>query len=266
MISTKSINVNNDSSGGKFLPKGLTPGVYELQILSIALQKADFVKEQTAYYLVLNLEGRPIEGFQGFQHDNKDASKGFHNAQTGFVKTGEYTYQNWDSGTGIKKTRDEEILKDIKRLSIALDIEQWFNDADSKFETIEAFVEAFNASKVFAGIFMFYTLAGKEFINKKGYKQYELFLPYPSTLGKAYSKDKSKVQTFFEATHIRPAKVKTNGAVTPLATKSTPPNELPKEPSPFKDEWQAEINKEVPVIHPDIVTGDDSQDLPFELP
>lgn len=263
-IGTKNVDVNTSNVGG-FIPRQLQPSNAECAIRSIKMERAEFLKDIEAYHLVLNLESRPVGGkFEGFAVDAADPSKGKLAGQSAFVKMSEYTYQNGNRG-GTEIDRDAEMLKDIKRLCIELGCTEWFDNADGKYNTMQEFVQAFNAEKPFKDIWMHYCIAGKEYVNKGGYKAYELFLPYQDRLGRPYSKDKTKVQTFFESAHIRLPKVKENGSATQLAKVNGTNLVKENEESPFKDTFLEEINAAVPVTHTDIVENKEEDELPFTL-
>lgn len=205
-VGTKNVNAEE---GPKFVPKNLTPGNYACVMHSIIMKKAEYVKERDEYQIILNLEGPPLgDKFEGFFIDNNDQSKGRYKGQSAMVRLSQYNYRDGETQNHYPINRDEEILKDLKRLCTELGCLEWFDNADGKFETVELFVEALNREQPFAGVSMNYCIAGKEYLNKKGYKAYELFLPRKTQLGRPYCKDAEKVQKFFESEHVKKNKPK----------------------------------------------------------
>lgn len=203
---------NTDGNGSGFTRKNLEPGNHLCTIHSITMQKAEHIKDKEEWQIVLNLEGPPIGGtFQGFFFDYADQSKGFYAGQSSKVKLSEYNYRDGETKAHHPILRDEEILKDLKRLCEELGdtCTAWYDKIDERnFETVELVISAFNTEHPFAGIQMNYCIAGKKYMNKKGYPAYELFLPRKSDLGRPYCKDAAKVQKYLPSVHIKEAKVK----------------------------------------------------------
>jgi len=168
MISTKNIN-----TGGS-LSKVLEPGNKTIKINSVSLEKG--YKEDT-YNLIMQCEGIDLgKNFEGFYIDKDDTSKGRYLGQVGKVKATEWPFNDFELSDGNKIVRDDEILKFIKNLCEALD-SNWLEEQDNKFETIEELVHQFNDDTPFKDIYLYTCLCGKEYMNKSGYINYDLFLP-----------------------------------------------------------------------------------------
>lgn len=155
--------------------KTLLPGNSVCKVNSVRLEKFQF--KENSYVLILNLESEPVgENFEGFFIDKDDPSLGRYLGQVGRVRAQKYPYS--DAVTSkINISRDQEILKFIKNLCIATDSLEWFEGADEKFETIEEFVEAFNNDAPFKDVYLNFCLYGKEYVNRQGYTNFDLFLP-----------------------------------------------------------------------------------------
>ena len=171
-LSTKDVK-----TGGGGLPKTISPGTHTLKINSVSLKRFAFMEADNGYYFILNVETKPVDGFEGFFIDKDDESLGRYAGQIGEVKTNRYYYKDGTTKSGIEISRDMELLKQLKNLCIASDSIQWFDDADGKYDTIEAFIDAFNAAAPFKDKYMNFTVAGKEFERKNGYIGYDLFTP-----------------------------------------------------------------------------------------
>ena len=170
MISTKDLK----SSEGTSLPKVIGPGNVEVKINSITLDVP--VYDKTAYNLVMNVETHPIEGFEGFYIDKDAPEKGRYEGQVGKVKTSEYAYKDGTTKTGISVSRDMDILKALQNICRVTDKLNWMEDNDSKHETIEDYVAAFNQDAPFKDVFVRMCIGGKEYQNREGYTNHDLFL------------------------------------------------------------------------------------------
>ena len=62
------------TEGGSGMPKTIAPGNHELKINSIRLDEFRFI--EGAHHLLMEMETKPIEGFEGFMRDRNDESKG----------------------------------------------------------------------------------------------------------------------------------------------------------------------------------------------
>lgn len=197
-LSTKQIKVGG---GGSNESKTLDPGNQTLFITDIALKEAMF--KEGHFDLILNVRGPVIEGFEGFLVDKDKPELGHLSYKVGKVRATEWPMGDSETKTGVKIFRDLEILKQIKLLCIATGNEKWFDDQDEKHDTIEQFVDAFKNDKPFLDKGFFACLAGKEYKNKSGYNQFDLYFPKYSKSGAAFSNIEKNVVKFDEETHIK---------------------------------------------------------------
>jgi len=213
MINTKEINVGNDGA----LPKSLSPGNHTCKINSVIIEPNKF--KEGGFYILLNMETKPIEGFEGFLIDRNDESKGRYAGQIGRVKSALYGYEDGTTKGGTAVKRDDGMLKFLKKLCIALGIQQWLDDQSGKHETVESLFAAFETERPFADIYLDYCVGGKEYM-KNNYVNYELFLPASSKEGNAFG---AKLLTFDESKHI--VKKKVAATVSEFATDNTIPGD-----------------------------------------
>lgn len=200
-ISTK------DVKSGSGLPKLIEPGVQELKINAVKLQRFPFMEADQGYYFMLEVESRPIDNFEGFFIDSTDESKGKYLGQIGSVKTSQFYYKDGVTKSGTEVSRDMEILRQIRSICTACNCLDWFEKADGQYDTIEDFVAAFDSKKPFKDVFLRFCIAGKEYDKKNNFIGYDLYLP-------KYVKGKvtfeslavkiSKIIPFDPATHIVP--------------------------------------------------------------
>lgn len=235
-LSTKDVK----TGGGQ--PKIIEPGVHVLKINKVILSRPEFqaIQQEEGYFMVLDVESKPIDGFVGFQIDPDDESKGHYKGQIGQVKTNRYYYRDSQTKSGIEISRDMELLKQIKNICIATNTLSWFEKADGKYETIEEFVDAFNKDMPFKDVYLKFCIGGKEFEKKNNYVGYDLYLP-KLTKGKlafeAENAKASKLIEFNEAEHVialNQTSVNSfgGGAADPLSGDNI--GDLPKMPDEFE--------------------------------
>ena len=157
------------------------------------------------------MEGPDLgSSFDGFSIDRNNASLGKHKGQVGTVKASQWAFADSTTKTGILIYRDQEILKFMKNLCVALDKVSWLSAQDDKHDTIESLINAFNKEAPFKDIKLNCCLAGKEYINKGGYPNFELFFPKFSKIGVPFENEKatpSKVFIFNNSEHIIKKKI-----------------------------------------------------------
>jgi len=195
-LSTKNISTEVSSS----LPKNVSVGNHELKINGVELEENTY--KSGAYNFILHVETKPIENFEGWLINKDDPSMGHYKGQTGKVKASYYSFADGETKSGVPVSRDQEILKFVKRLCIALGAEKWLAKNDDKHETIESYINAFNSDQPFENKYIHFCLAGKEYTNKGGYKAYDLFLPNFSKEGSPFGAVESGVITFDESKHV----------------------------------------------------------------
>jgi hypothetical protein len=193
--------------GSSGLPKTITPGNHVLKINSIELEEFKFIPG--AYHLMLHVETKPIEGFEGFFMDKDDESKGRYQGQIGRVKGSQYAFADGETKSGIKIQRDRSILIFLRTLAHSFNIDDWFLQQDGQHETIEEFVKAFNNTADFRGKFLEFCVAGKEYEGKTGYTNYDLWLPKAEGKKYAFGAEEAGVVIPFEETkHLKKLEVK----------------------------------------------------------
>lgn len=186
------------STGGS---KTIEPGNHLLKINSIELEDFSFIPG--AYHLKLNVETKPIEGFEGFMIDKDNPSLGHYKGQIGRVKASQYAFANGETKTGIPINRDKSILIFMQNLCKALEINDWFVAQDGLHETIEDFIAAFNKTAPFQDKYLNFCIAGKEYQNKNGYTSYDMWL-VKSEKGKySFGVNRDKVMDFTSDLHLK---------------------------------------------------------------
>lgn len=208
MLSTKNIK-----GTGASIPKTLQPGNQLCKINSVSLE--DFKWKPGACHLILSMEGPDLgKDFDGFNINKDKPELGKHKGQVGNVKATQWAFADGETKSKIPVVRDEEIMKFMNNLCTALEIKPWLDAQDNKHETIESLIRKFNEDAPYKDVILNCCLAGKEYQNKGGYLNYELFLPKYSKTGVPFESIKtkiSKVQKFNEAEHIVKKKVETVG-------------------------------------------------------
>lgn len=193
-------NIKGGGDGGT--PKTLSPGNVICKLNGITVE--DFKFKPGSVHVILHLEG-PDQGadFEGFWLDKDNQSLGRHKGQVGRVKASEWVYADGTTKSGVEISKDNEILKLLKNLCTAFDCNQWLVDQDGKFDTIEQLINAFNEDKPYGDKAIEFCIGGKEYTNKNGYTDFDLFLPKYSKAGAAFGK---KVVVFNPEEHIKKKK------------------------------------------------------------
>jgi len=202
MITTKNIT----SGGGT--SKVIQPGNVTCKINSVTLDKVPY--KEGAYNLNIHLETSSLgDDFEGFLVDKDNPTGPRYSGQIGRVRYSEWPYSDGETKSGIKVFRDAEILKAIQTICRETGSMVWFDAQDNLHETIESFVEQFDKDKPFKDFYLNFCVAGREYLNKAGYVNYDLYLPRAAkgqlTMQKANA-DVYKVMTFSDADHIKKAK------------------------------------------------------------
>jgi len=191
-----------DLGTGTGMPKTISPGNQILKINSIHLEDFSFIPG--AYHLMINVETPAIDDFEGFMVDKDDESKGHYAGQIGRVKASQYAFADGETKSGIKIQRDRSIMIFLKNLAHSLDMDEWFIAQDNKFNLIEDFVKNFSENAPIKDKYLKWCVAGKEYMGKTGYTNYDLFLPKGEGNKYAYADlESTKIVEYNEAKHLK---------------------------------------------------------------
>lgn len=193
-------------TGGSGLAKTIAPGNHLLKLNGIQLEDYQFIPG--AMHLILNVETEPIEGFEGFLIDKDNPSAGHYAGQIGRVKASQYAFADGETKSGIKIQRDRSIMIFLQNLCKSLGINDWFLEQDNVHDTVEELVAAFNKTAPFKDKYLNFCVAGKEYVGKTGYTNYDMYLPKADKGRYAYAEDEDKVVVYVEAIHLKKAETK----------------------------------------------------------
>lgn len=218
------LNTKDMSAGAGKVKPVLGVGNQLIKINSITMDQTPYDKE--AYNVTLHCESEPVKGdFTGFLKNVNDPNGERYEGQVGRIRASQYAYKDAELPSGRTVNRDQEILKAMITLSEVLDLR---SDLDLiEAETIEDFVAACNV--LFSGpTFINACVGGREWENKEGYINYDLYLPRPSKDGvplENANAENSRLLVFNKADHVRELKNKTNNSTSddssPFATATT---------------------------------------------
>jgi len=195
-----------DLGKGTGVPKTITPGNQVLKINSIHLEDFSFI--EGAYHLMLNVETPAIDDFEGFLIDKDDESKGHYAGQIGRLKASQYAFADGETKSGIKIQRDRSIMIFLKNLAHTYGVDEWFIAQDNKYDTIEEFVKNFSANAPIKDTYLNWCVAGKEYMGKTGYTNYDLYLPKGEGNKYSYGTSESgKVVEYNETKHLKKLEV-----------------------------------------------------------
>ena len=194
-------------TGGSGLPKTISPGNKVLKINNVELEEFKFITG--AFHLILHVETEPIAGFEGFALDKDNPDKGHFAGQIGRIKASQYAFADGETKTGIKIQRDRSILIFLQNLCKTLGINDWMQSQHNKHETIEDFIEAFNRTAPIKDKFLEFCIAGKEYVGKTGYTNYDMWLPKAENGKYAYGEvEEGKVIRYDESKHLKKLETK----------------------------------------------------------
>lgn len=215
MLSTKDMSAGS----GKVKPV-IDAGNQELKINSIVLNTPPY--DKSAYDLQINVESKPVTGeFEGFLHDMNNPSGPRYQGQVGRVSFQRYAFADTTLPSGREINRDAEIMKALIFMS-----EQQGKRAELdaiQAQTIEQFVES--ANTILSGdTYYNFCIAGREWENKEGYINLQLFLPKRTRNGVTIERldvDNSNLVEFNRSEHI--VALKNKSANTASTTSSFEP-------------------------------------------
>jgi hypothetical protein len=119
----------------------------------------------------------------------------------------QYAFADGVTKSGIEIKRDAEMLRALSNICSAFNCSEWLTAQDNKHDTIEELFEQFNSDKPFGENTARLCIAGKEYENKAGYMNYELFIPKASKGTVAMESttvpnDKSRLMQFNPTVHL----------------------------------------------------------------
>ena len=204
------LNTKDMATGSGKIRPVLEPGNNVIKINDITFDQTPYDKD--AYNILLHVEGKPVEGsFDGFLIDPKNSNGPRYKGQVGRVRFAPFPYKDATLPSGREISRDQEVLKSMIYLSEVLDCRDELDmiEADDIFEFMKSVKEVItgNGSSAYFNA----CIAGREWENKEGYINNDLFLPRMSKDGiplEALDKESSRLVKFNKAEHIRPIKGK----------------------------------------------------------
>jgi len=153
------------------------------------------------------METKPIGGdFEGFFRNKDNESEGRYEGQIGRVRISPYPYKDTTLPSGREISRDQEVLKSMIFLGEVLDKRDELDSIEA--ETIEDFMKSVNNVLV-SDTWFNVCLASREWENKEGYINNDLYLPKLSRDGVPAEElhpegDNSRLIQFDPAIHIKP--------------------------------------------------------------
>ena len=214
------LNTKDMSAGSGRTKPVLDPGNHVVKINSITFDQTPY--DADSYNIHLHVETAPVGGdFEGFFKDYNDQSKGRYEGQIGRVRISPFPFKDTTLPSGREINRDQEILKHMITLAETLDMRDGLDSIEA--ETIEDFMT--ECGKLMEGSkFINMCIGGREWENKEGYVNNDLFLPRISKDGipmEAVDAENSRLLKFDRAVHVKA-----------LVKKDTSPNGA--EEIPFK--------------------------------
>ena len=216
------LNTKDMSAGSGRTKPVLDPGNHVVKINSITLDQTPY--DADSYNIHLHVETAPVGGdFEGFFKDYNDQSQGRYEGQIGRVRISPFPFKDTTLPSGREISRDQEILKHMITLAETLDMRDGLDSIEA--DTIEFFMRECNdlmgGSKLIN-----MCIGGREWENKEGYVNNDLFLPRISKDGiamEAMDKENSRLLKFDRGVHVKALVKKdapSNGIETPFKADS----------------------------------------------
>ena len=213
------LNTKDMSAGSGRTKPVLDPGNHVVKINSITLDQTPY--DADSYNIHLHVETAPIGGdFEGFFRDYNDQSKGRYDGQIGRVRISPFPFKDTTLPSGREISRDQEILKHMITLAETLDMRDALDSINA--ETIEDFMrecdDLMGGSKLIN-----MCIGGREWENKEGYVNNDLYLPRISKDGiamEALDKENSRLLQFDRAIHVKALVKKENSSADELPFKA----------------------------------------------
>jgi len=220
------LNTKDMSAGSGRTKPVLDPGNHKVKINSITLDQTPYDTE--SYNIHLHVETEPVgDTFEGFFRDYNNQALGRYDGQVGRVRISPFPFKDTTLPSGREISRDQEILKNMITLGETLGMRDGLDSIEA--ETIEDFMKECN--KLFTegekgSKFINMCIGGREWENKEGYINNDLFLPRISKDGiamEALDVENSRLLKFDRAVHVKALVKKdatTNNVETPFKADS----------------------------------------------
>jgi hypothetical protein len=200
------LNTKNMSAGSGRTKPVLDPGNHTVKINSITLDQTPY--DADSYNIHLHIESEPVGGeFEGFFRDYNNQSLGRYDGQVGRVRISPFPFKDTTLPSGREISRDQEILKHMITLGETLGMRDGLDSIEA--ETIEHFMTECNnlfTENEKGSKFINMCIGGREWENKEGYVNNDLFLPRISKDGipmEAVDAENSRLLQFDRAKHVK---------------------------------------------------------------
>ena len=201
MLNTKGLQAGS----GKARPV-LGPGNHEIKINTITYDLTPYDSE--AHNIMLHIESRPLTGeFEGFLRDQNNPTLGRYEGQVGRVRMSPFPFKDATLPSGREISKDQEILKSMIFLSEVLNMRDSLDSIEA--ETIADFMTqcaSLFTNQEKGSEWMNSCLASREWENKEGYVNNDLYIPRISKEGvglETLESDNSRLLKFDASVHIR---------------------------------------------------------------
>jgi hypothetical protein len=136
-----------------------------------------------SHNIILHVETTPVKGeFQGFLKDVNNQNGPRYEGQVGRVRFSPYAFKDTTLPNGKEISKVDEVMKSMIQLSETLGKREALDQIEAS--TIEDFMT--QASSALSGeVYINVCLASREWVNKEGYVNNDLYLPKPSSEGVA---------------------------------------------------------------------------------
>lgn len=203
MLSTKDMSAGS----GKTRPV-ISVGNQKVKINNITFDQTPYDKD--AYNVTLHVESEPVSGeFEGFLIDSTNQEGPRYKGQVGRVRLSPYAYKDATLPSGREVSRDQEVLRGMIFLAEVLGKRDELDAIEA--DTVEEFMVTANKKLSGNDTYINACIGGREWENKEGYINYDLFLPRNSKDGVSLEMcdvENSRLYSFSKEDHVRELKNK----------------------------------------------------------
>ena len=171
------LGTKNIKEKGASVSKSIAPGNIVAKVNSVELDQPQFLVKEDGYFLKMNLETKkPSDDFVGFHTQWDDKNSPTYEGQIGSVKQNSWPYKDSKTPSGVEIDRDEELMRALMSIALSSGLKEWWDDSDGKYDTIEEMVDDLNKELKKVKNYVNICVAGRQYMNKKGYKTWDLFM------------------------------------------------------------------------------------------
>lgn len=194
-----------------FIPSVIPPGSVKAKIVGFELKVRPYKTKEgdPITDIILNLNTDSIGGtFRGLKKDYNDPNSEHYLCQVGRCRISEWGFSKGKTKSGVEVDPEKDMLRALKSLCMEIGELKWFQDVDNTLPTVAEMIKQINESNIFKNFYLYFTIASRQYLNKKNYVTDDLYLPrYSKEAGKPFSKKMDDLIKFNSTVHVMKPRV-----------------------------------------------------------